>query len=118
MRKVTRKNGNLDSTFGEDLIRSVQQARDWIQGKPVHVRVTYIPIPVIDVKKLRTRMKLSQSKFADKFGFTLDSVQNWEQGHRFPDGPARTLLTVIAHNPKAVEDALTAPSRSRLGSRC
>jgi putative transcriptional regulator len=51
-------------------------------------------------------MKLSQTRFAAKFGFTLDSIQNWEQGHRQPDGPARTLLAVIAKNPKAVEDAL------------
>lgn len=108
MKKSSAKKQGKDTEFGESLIRSAQQALDWIQGKPVHVRVTYIPIPVIDVRKLRTKMKLSQSKFADKFGFTLDSVQNWEQGHRFPDGAARTLLTVIAHNPKAVEEALTA----------
>jgi putative transcriptional regulator len=51
-------------------------------------------------------MGMSQTQFAAKFGFSLDSIQNWEQGHRQPEGPARTLLVVIAKNPKAVEDAL------------
>jgi putative transcriptional regulator len=95
-----------DSEFGEKLLRSAQQARDWVNGKPVRARVTYVPVPLVDVRKLRARMKLSQTRFAAKFGFTLDSIQNWEQGHRQPDGPARTLLAVIAKNPKAVEDAL------------
>jgi putative transcriptional regulator len=51
-------------------------------------------------------MKLSQTQFAAKFGFSLDSLQNWEQGHRQPEGPARILLAVIAKNPKAVEEAI------------
>ena len=46
------------------------------------------------------------TRHAAKFGFSLDSTQNWEQGHRQPEGPARTLLVVIAKNPKAVEEAL------------
>ncbi|MGA2212499.1 MAG: helix-turn-helix domain-containing protein [Bryobacteraceae bacterium] len=63
-----------------------------------------------DVRKMRARMKLSQKQFAARFGFSLDSIQNWEQGRRIPDGPARTLLAVIAHEPKAVERALRAVS--------
>jgi len=59
-------------------------------------------------KRGRTRMKLSQKEFAARFGFSLDSVQNWEQGRRIPDRPARTLVAVIAHESKAVERALRA----------
>src|SRR5439155_13744009 len=36
----------------------------------------------------------------------LDSIQNWEQGHRPPEGPARVLRAVMAKNPVAVEEAL------------
>ncbi|HTW67284.1 MAG TPA: hypothetical protein VME17_21840 [Bryobacteraceae bacterium] len=53
-------------------------------------------------------MKLSQKEFAARFGFSLDSVQNWDQGRRIPDRPARTLVSVIAHESKAVERALRA----------
>ena len=97
-----------DSAFGDKLLRSAQQARDWVNGKPVRARVTYVPVPEIDVRKLRNKMKLSQTQFAAKFGFSLDSIQDWEQGHRQPEGPARILLAVIARNPKAVEEAIRA----------
>jgi putative transcriptional regulator len=93
-------------SMGEKLLRSARQARNWVNGRPGRVRVTYVPIPHVDVRKLRASMKLSQTQFAAKFGFSLDSVQNWEQGCRTPEGPARVLLAVIAKNPKAVEKAL------------
>ena len=106
MTRTSRQKTAKDSHFAEKILRSAQQARDWVSGKPVRARVTYVPVPQIDVRKLRGRMKLSQTQFAAKFGFSLDSIQNWEQGHRRPEGPARTLLAVIAKNPKAVEDAI------------
>jgi putative transcriptional regulator len=91
---------------GQKLLRSAQQACDWVQGKPSGARVTYVRVPAVDVRKLRNGLGLSQAQFAARFGFSLDSIQNWEQGHRQPEGPARTLLSVIARNPKAVEEAL------------
>jgi putative transcriptional regulator len=91
--------------FGEKLLRSARQARDWVNGKSARVRVTYVPASRADVRKLRPKMGLSQTPFAAKYGFSLDSIQNWEQGHRQPEGPARTLLVVIAKNAKAVEEA-------------
>jgi len=106
MKRAGRQRPAKESEFGEKLLRSAQQARDWVNGKPGRARVTYVPVPQVDVRKLRARMKLSQTQFAAKFGFSLDSIQNWEQGHRQPEGPARILLAVIARNPKAVEEAL------------
>ncbi len=106
MKQAGRRKLAKESALGEKLLRSAQQARDWVNGKPVRVRVTYVPVPDVDVRKLRTRMGLSQTQFAARFGFSLDSIQNWEQGHRQPEGPARILLAVIAKNPRAVEEAL------------
>jgi putative transcriptional regulator len=51
-------------------------------------------------------MGLSQTQPAAKFCCSLDSIQNWEQGHRQPEGPARTLLVVIAGYAKVAEDTL------------
>jgi len=108
MKRASRRKPSEESVLGEKLLRSAQQARDWVQGKSVRVRVTYVPAPRVDVRKLRAKMGLSQTQFAAKFGFSLDSIQNWEQGHRQPEGPARVLLVVIAKNPRVVEDALRA----------
>jgi putative transcriptional regulator len=61
---------------------------------------------VPDIRTLRRKLGLSQSKFASKFGFSVRTVQEWEQGRAFPDRPARILLRVIEKSPKAVERAI------------
>jgi putative transcriptional regulator len=104
-----KKSSAKKRTLGDRLIDAMQQAIDFADGKDVPGMRVHIP-EAYDIKKMRTRMKLSQKEFASRFGFSLDSVQNWEQGRRIPDGPARTLLAVIAHEPKAVERALQAAS--------
>ncbi len=58
------------------------------------------------VRELRTRLGLSQAQFAQRFGLTLDTVQQYEQGRRRPSGPASTLLRVIEAEPEAVLRAL------------
>lgn len=64
-----------------------------------------------DVAVLRRRLKLSQAEFATRFGFSVATVRNWEQGRVLADGPARVLLAVIANEPQAVIRALRPASR-------
>ncbi|MBF0562720.1 MAG: type II toxin-antitoxin system MqsA family antitoxin [Alphaproteobacteria bacterium] len=64
-----------------------------------------------DVKSIRTRLGLSQTEFAARFGFDPRAVENWEQGRRRPERPARAYLRVIERNPKAVEEALRQPAQ-------
>ena len=61
---------------------------------------------VVDVKAIRNRLGMTQARFSDTFGFSLDAIKHWEGGRRTPEAPARTLLTVIARNPAAVLSAL------------
>src|SRR5208283_4335443 len=49
--------------------------------------------------------------------FSLDSIQNWEQGHRQPEGPARILLAVIAKNPRGGGGSSSLIIASRSGAR-
>jgi putative transcriptional regulator len=65
----------------------------------------YVPQDV-DVKAIRNRLGMTQAKFSDTFGFSLDAIKHWEGGRRTPEAPARTLLTVIDKNPAAVLTAL------------
>lgn len=58
------------------------------------------------VRDLRLRAKLTQAEFASRLGVPLETIRNWEQGKRSPRGPARALLTVIAHEPEMVFAAL------------
>jgi putative transcriptional regulator len=96
-----------EKRLGQRIVESLKEANAWAQGKDVPGMRVNIP-EAYDTRKIRKRMKLSQAQFAKRFGFSLDSIQNWEQGRRIPDGAARTLLMVISQEPKAVERALRA----------
>ena len=71
------------------------------------VDASIIRPPDVDVKSVRERFGLSQSEFAARYPFELDTIQNWEQGRNQPDSISRTLLKVIEENPAVVERVLT-----------
>jgi putative transcriptional regulator len=55
----------------------------------------------------RTRLRLSQIKFAQLLGISVKTLHNWEQGRRKPTGAARVLLRVAARHPEVVlEEAM------------
>ena len=66
-----------------------------------------VPNP-LDVAAIRGRQGLTQREFAMKYGFSLHTLKNWEQGHRAPTGASRVLLLVIDKNPQAVEAVIRA----------
>jgi putative transcriptional regulator len=101
-----RKRAKGKPTAGEEIIASLKEAVRWARGETVGVRITTVPVPEVDVRRVRRRLKLSQTQFAARFGFAPASVRNWEQGRTRPHGPARILLAVIAKHPEAVQDAL------------
>ena len=57
------------------------------------------------VKILRRALGLTQEEFAAYYRFPLGTLRDWEQGRSEPDQPARTYLTVIAHDPNSVRRA-------------
>jgi putative transcriptional regulator len=105
-----KRRAQKSTAAGRALLASLNQALAYARGEHVPgIRVTYVqvnrPAP-INVRAVRQDLGLSQTMFAARFGFTPATIRNWEQGRTQPDGPARVLLTVIAHHPEAVEDAL------------
>ncbi len=92
------------NNFGRDLIESAREAVAISAGK-ARPAARY-DVEAVDVAGLRKRMNLSQNKFAKKFGLSAATVQDWEQGRRYPDSTARILLKVIALRPEAVVAAL------------
>jgi putative transcriptional regulator len=60
----------------------------------------------VDVRKIRTRLCLSQEAFAKTYGFALSAVRDWEQGRRQPERSARILLKIVEREPEAVTRAL------------
>jgi DNA-binding transcriptional regulator YiaG len=66
-----------------------------------------ISLPAADVRRIREHFGLSQTEFAIRFGFEVDTVQNWEQGRNRPDQATQLLLRIIEANPQQVEAILT-----------
>lgn len=94
------------------VIAGLHGAIAYAKGDPARARTTRYRVPQsIDVKKLREKLNMSQPEFALKFGFSLGTLRQWEQGRRSPEGPARVLLTVISHQHAAVEKALEKEAR-------
>ena len=88
----------------ENLVQSVRQAGRIRRNELKPTRVT--ECTSVDVRAVRQRLGKSQSEFARMIGVSVATLQNWEQGRRRPEGPARALLRVAAANPEAVTAAL------------
>jgi putative transcriptional regulator len=97
------------SKAGESILRGAREALAFARGAHEGY-VVHVPEQV-DVKAIRRRLGLSQRRFAERFGFKLDAVQNWEQGRRRPEDAARAFLRVIEREPDAVQRALSAAPR-------
>jgi putative transcriptional regulator len=95
------------SKIGESLLRGANEALAHAKGRKIKAKVHKVVVPKqIDVKAIRLKLHLTRQQFADKYGFSMRTLEKWEQGVREPDGAARAYLVVIDRNHKAVELAL------------
>lgn len=89
----------------DELAESVRQAGKIKRGQmAASRRFTY---EADDIRAIRARLGMSQSEFALLIGVSVATLQNWEQGRRHPEGPARALLRVAAKKPQALLEALS-----------
>ena len=86
--------------------QAAEDGNAWTEEDVARAIAVYPPPTAEQVRALRARLGLSQARFAHRFGFSVDAVQQYEQGRRVPSGPASTLLRVIAADPEAVVRAL------------
>jgi len=93
----------MKNTF-EQLMTGLDEVEAFLAGEQKGFKV-HVP-DQIDVKSIRNKLKMTQSRFSETFGFSLDAIKHWEGGRRTPEAPARTLLTVIDKNPAVVLTAL------------
>ena len=92
-----------DEAFDE-LSASLTEADEIRRGERRAARVTQFAEP--DVKAIREGGGYSQNQFATLIGVNLRTLQNWEQGHRKPNGPARVWLTLAQTDPTGVFKSL------------
>ena len=92
-----------DFSFDE-LVQSLKEAVAIEKGELAPSRsFQYSPV---NVREIRRKTNKNQEEFARMIGVKVGTLRNWEQGRRNPDGPAMTLLKVVAANPEYVQQIL------------
>ena len=92
-----------DNDFSE-LLSSVQEMDSIVKKNAEPSRITEFAEP--EVKSIRDKIGLSQTRFAGLIGVSKRTLENWEQGRRNPTGPARSLLRLVDTDPDYMIKAL------------
>jgi putative transcriptional regulator len=88
----------------DELLQSVREGGEILRGEREPSRSFHFEEP--DIRRLREKHGLSQTRFAALMGISVGTLRNWEQGRRKPEGSARVLLHVVARHPEAVFDVV------------
>lgn len=94
----------MKKTQFEELMQSVEEMDAIARNRQNPSRTFKFPTP--EVKTIREKAGLSQARFALLMGVSVRTLQNWEQGHRAPQGPAVSLLRIFESNPEAAIKAI------------
>jgi len=94
----------MRSDLFDELVESVKEGGAIVRSEQDPSRESDFEDP--DVAAIRDEYGLSQMKFAALLGISVRTLQNWEQGRRHPQGPAKVLLRVAARHPRAVLDTV------------
>ena len=92
------------SEYFESIKKGAQEALAWKQGHKTGARVRQYT--AMDVAKIRKDANMTQKEFSESFSIPLSTLRQWEQGKRVPQGPAQTLLRIIAHDSETAIKAL------------
>lgn len=100
----------VDQTTDQEIDAMISEepdtAPEWTDEELARAKRVLPDLTGDDVRTIRQRLGLSQQQFAARFGFSVETIRNYEQGHRKPRGAARVLLQIIAGEPDAVTRAL------------
>lgn len=87
----------------ENLVQALKEA---IAHKKGELKLEQKVFNTNSIHDLREKYQLSQGEFAQLFGVSVRTLQQWEQGRTHPSGAAQVLLKVIAYNPAIVREAI------------
>lgn len=79
----------------ESLTRALEQVKrgEYARKTVVHVH------PIVET---RNKAGLSQNKFAEKLGISVNTLKSWERGQRNPSGAAAALIKLLSKRPELV----------------
>ena len=86
--------------IGEELLAGIREIKAHKAGK-VKLRTTELKEPS-SPQVIRNKLGLSQGAFAGLIGVSPRTLQDWEQGRRTPQGPAKALLRIVERHPEVL----------------
>ena len=106
----------MDDKHFDELLESVRDMGRHMRGEALAgAKLREFPEP--DVKAIRERIGLSQTRFAYLIGVKPKTLQNWEQHRVRPSGPARALLKIVEANPNALSALYTQPDPGQAATK-
>ena len=79
------------SKLGKRLINAAKSAQAIAKGE-ADPKTYKVHVPAhLDVRAIRTKLKMSQTAFAARFGILPSTLRDWEQNRRRPDGAVRPI---------------------------
>lgn len=88
--------------IGQEILHGIKEIKAYKAGK-VALKTSVISEPS-PAKEIREKLQLSQSAFAILMGVSPRTIQDWEQGRRTPQGPAKTLLRIAEQHPEVFRE--------------
>jgi putative transcriptional regulator len=84
--------------IGKEILDGIKEIKRYKKGEiSLSTHTLNVPSPA---KVIRKKLKLSQSAFAGLMGVSARTIQDWEQGRRAPQGPAKSLLRIAEQHPE------------------
>ena len=88
--------------IGAEILEGLGEIQEYKKGR-IKLKATRLSAPS-GPKTIRSKLELSQSAFAGMLGVSLRTLQDWEQGRRYPQGPAIALLRIAEQHPEVFVD--------------
>jgi putative transcriptional regulator len=84
--------------IGQEILDEIKEIKRFKKGEiSLSTHTLNDPSPA---KSIRKKLNLSQSAFAGLMGVSPRTIQDWEQGRRSPQGPAKSLLRIAEQHPE------------------
>jgi len=85
-------------SIGQEILDSIREIKSFHKGEiKLKTHTLTEPSPP---KVIREKLKLSQSAFVGFMGVSPRTIQDWEQGRRQPQDPAKSLLRIAEQHPE------------------
>ena len=94
-------------SIASELIAGMKETLDFVQGKETGGKAYFVyGGQMLCVQEIREKLKMTREEFARHFMFKLNTVRNWEQGIRQPNGHTLAYLMLIAADPQGTHRKL------------